>query len=222
MFGYERREGGSLLFDDEFIINNVHPSKWVQQPTIFAGDEFSLEFGGQTVTIPGGWAYRNIKDYRSHDPANHYDVAIVYIQAFGHVPKLILKHLKDHKRTWFIYEHPFNPVFKSGGQDHPVQDLSVSPYSDVVSNTAPTPRVEDSEIAADLRYYRAHGVLPAMNQTQVDEDLQNAQSENLRYAVENATLRATLAEPQPSGQRRESARRRGRAQRGPACTSRSA
>ncbi|KAK8122659.1 hypothetical protein PG984_011329 [Apiospora sp. TS-2023a] len=56
------------------------------------------------------------------------------------------------------------------------------PHGDVVSNTAPTPRVEDSEIAADMRYFRANGVLPAMNQTQ---------------AVENATLRATLAGRNP-------------------------
>ncbi|KAK8122656.1 hypothetical protein PG984_011326 [Apiospora sp. TS-2023a] len=56
MFGYERQEGASLLFDNEFIIDYVNPSKWVQQPNIFAGDEFSLNFGGQTVTILGCWA----------------------------------------------------------------------------------------------------------------------------------------------------------------------
>jgi hypothetical protein len=100
MFDYERQEGASVLFDDdyrcrqassfrnitsyksvrlqtsspstprfpscrryhyEFIIDNVNPSKWVQQPTIFAGDEFYLNFGGHTVIIAGGWASSRLR-----------------------------------------------------------------------------------------------------------------------------------------------------------------
>ncbi|KAK8122658.1 hypothetical protein PG984_011328 [Apiospora sp. TS-2023a] len=105
-------------------------------------------------------AYRNIMYDRSHDPAFFYDVVIVYIETFGHVPKQVKAHLERENLLWYLYERPFHPDLSSGGSSHPMRDLPISPSGITSRNEPPAPRVNDSKIASDLRYYRAHNCLP--------------------------------------------------------------
>ncbi|KAK7984389.1 glycoside hydrolase family 27 protein [Apiospora arundinis] len=56
----------------------------------------------------------------------------------------------------------------------------------------PAARVELAEIETDLQYFRAHGVLPALGETQFDEELDNKRNHRHQLAVDNAVLRARL------------------------------
>ncbi|KAK8852067.1 hypothetical protein PGQ11_014546 [Apiospora arundinis] len=56
----------------------------------------------------------------------------------------------------------------------------------------PPARVELAEIETDLQYFRAHGVLPALGETQFDEELDNERNHRHQLAVDNAVLRARL------------------------------
>ncbi|KAK8008377.1 hypothetical protein PG991_010928 [Apiospora marii] len=59
-------------------------------------------------------AYRNIMYDRAQDPAYFYDVVIVYVATFGHIPKPVRAHLERDKLLWYLYERPFHPAFKHG------------------------------------------------------------------------------------------------------------
>ncbi|KAK6821128.1 hypothetical protein PG987_015528 [Apiospora arundinis] len=91
-----------------------------------------------------------------------------------------------------IYDKPFHPTFKSSGPDHPTQDRPVSPWGNVRNNMPPPARVELGEIETDLQYFRAHGVLPALGETQFDEELDDERNHRHQLAVDNAVLRARL------------------------------
>ncbi|KAK8104743.1 uncharacterized protein PG998_011776 [Apiospora kogelbergensis] len=179
-FKEQRIQGPALVFGDNFVINSINPKKWREQPASIPGNGFRLRFGRQSVSIPAAWRIEIIGSSNGRQQISGNDILQMREKHEG---------ILDAMAARFEWDDGMKSAILAARTTPPGAG-PVSLWGVLKSNPTPPESVEISEVKRDLGCYRANSVLSKMDDSQVDDELNDAKVEATRLRMENARLRA--------------------------------